>query len=138
MPVSVPVSPGREPVVNPLDRFDLTNLWNDEDAPGQSQLAELIATVQEELENLEKVDTVEEVPTEADKELTEKDAKRLREQRLDRWLQQHAFSYSSIIDSASPTPLVYALYPVASCCSLLLLPSIRPPVPSRHSPNTLP
>ena len=109
---SQPHSPGREPVVNPLERFDLTSLWNDEDAPGHSQLAELIATVQEELENLEKVDAVEEVPTQADKELTEKDAKRLREQRLDRWLQQHAFSYSSVIDSASRTPSCHHLAPL--------------------------
>ena len=82
---------------NPLERFDMSNLWNEEDDPKHSALNELIATVQEELENLERKP---DKGAEKSSEWGEEDAKRLREQRLDRWLQQKTFSYSSVIDSA--------------------------------------
>ncbi|KAL1503668.1 hypothetical protein AB1Y20_012141 [Prymnesium parvum] len=88
---------------NPLERFDVSHLWSEEDLPGQSQLPELIATVQEELDNIDgKV--VEPAPTDQ-AELLDEDTlrlreQRLREQRLDRWVHERAFSYSAVTQSA--------------------------------------
>lgn len=72
---------------NPLQRFDLTNLWNEEDPAGESQLTELIATVQRELDCLEHGET-----STSDTELQSK--------QLEQHPPEERFSYTSVTESA--------------------------------------
>ena len=83
---------------NPLERFDVTALWDDEhDGDGhgghRSQLGELIVLVDEELARLTLGDDSEGPSSERT------DDRQLREQRLEQILQQQTFSHSFLDDN---------------------------------------
>ncbi len=68
----------------------------------RSTANEMIAVVQEELDLLERADKKagQEESMPQGEDLSEEESRRLREHRLDRWLQQHTFSYSQVQDAA--------------------------------------
>ena len=76
--------------LNPLERFDVSKLWSEDDEGGGA-LADLISTVEEELEVMARADRGED-----DREERELSTARLRERELERWLQQHTFSHSEV------------------------------------------
>ena len=101
-------SPSPPPGNNPLDRFDVTALW-DEEQEGGSLLSELLVVVQEELDQLERDDDLVQRAAEADvfgdfREITS-DKKR-REQQLDRYLEQHSFSHKNIESTVARLQMV--------------------------------
>lgn len=83
-------------IENPLGRFDITNLWDEEeDGDPGAKLSELIFTVQQELDLLDHKREV--ASTESDVE--ENSSSYLLEQRLERLLKQIDFSHDDVEDS---------------------------------------
>lgn len=83
-----------QPISNPLGKFDITELWNDEqdDAGCKSLLSEMLA----ELDVLLSGDALSTSPATAASDENRVGHRSLPEQRLDRLLEQHAFSFEQI------------------------------------------